>query len=228
MEKYYEFTSNQCTDEWILQRIGRITATNFFNCVHYYGSKLDETLMEIVGLKEKTFSEISLRKMKLGLDGEPFTRKWFEKEYNYDVRCTGLCVPYWNQYIGASPDGICYRSGIETNKTIEIKRPEEMYFDLKNANFLREMGFADEDNSEYRINDRHYCQIQTQLAVLGKEECYYIVDSINNEEKYVQIIKFNQKYWDKIYKKIEEVINNKLIKLIKDNNINFIEIPRND
>ena len=203
-EYYWEHTADQGSQSWLDARKCRCTGTTN-NGKSKFDSE-DDIADYIAGVKEKTFTPESKRRMKLGSDNEYKARLYYEKKYNKQIKEVGLCVPKFNFNLGASVDGII----VGEDGIIEIKCPERLYYDLKKPN--------------PEIKFYHYKQMQFNMAVLRKSFCDYIAYGLDGKV-FVQRIKFDTKYWKELYSQTLSFWNQK-VKPRLDNTKNSPIIPK--
>ena len=128
----------------------------------------------------------------------------------------GLCVPKFNNNIGASVDGII----IESNGIIEIKCPEYMYIELKKytESSKRKPGHS-------HIKPYHYKQMQFNMGCTGTDFCDYIVYS-RDGKRFVQRILFNKKFWNDMYARTVVFWENYVKPIIEEYGIEIIKINK--
>jgi len=193
----------------------RITGSNFGAAAgRSRFSSCKELALEVVGIKEKVFSEESMKNMAHGTKEEPNARRWYENQFGVEVEEIGLVVPKWNFHLGASVDGIVK----DAKGIIEIKCPKKMYAPLTNHMALRSSGWTP-SRPYYRshIWPTHYDQMQGGMAILGMEWCDYIVYSTSDQQVYYERILFNSRYWtESLYPNLQTFLNQELFPLIED------------
>jgi hypothetical protein len=215
---YYLFTAEQRGEDWKNQRLGRLTTTvvnGLYNCGY---EKRQQILREVCGLEERKFDDEAIRLMDQGVKHEPISRKKFSEKYSLDVSEVGFAVPKWNNYIGASTDGIC-----SDDMLLEIKSPEYMYSEIK---FIKNntIAFPQECNPEKRhlVKENHFDQMQMEIAVFGKKGIHYFVDAVKEESSHHVVVDFDLSYWKCAYFQLVRIINQELKKMHKENEIELI------
>lgn len=228
MSTYTMSTAEQPSERWKLERLCRITASLAYDMVtERCKEKLRHKLLICMGIISNHFSDEAIRIMNIGTNNEPVARKYFEEHYckpsRIFVKCVGLVVPTWNNYIGASPDGVCCNlDGTETDFIIEIKSPEYMYEYLKRA--IAMQSFSKLPLSSDIINRRHYTQMQMQMAIMNKRYCFYIVSSVRDNDFIVILVKFDEKFWNDTYSKLKNIITTMLLPLCEEYNVHPVDL----
>ena len=163
--------SQSCSDIWKYQRIGRITASNVFGCLHFTGKNADGSLVKSI-LGQCTYYMSSVPSINHGKKYESKGRDQYlqslrSKHNNVHFEPAGLLVCETDPYIGASPDGLieCQCCG---KGCIEIKCPDtNADKESKHAASLDTKNFYVQDGAPHlkeNISSPYYCQIQCQLA----------------------------------------------------------------
>ena len=65
------------------------------------------------------------------------------------------------------------------------------------------------------IWDSHYDQMQFYLYTYEKQYCYYIVNCITDDTKFLEIVEYNPEYCEYMYKKSDEWLTNSFQKYFK-------------
>ena len=219
-KRSYWLSSNpQGTDEWLADRVGRITMSKLGAVVGHSSfprdlsdeERIDHAAKVIAGLVKEEFSDKSREVMAHGTATEPLAREWHAKKHNYTIVEHGLAVPKWNPYFGASVDGDI----LGTGGIVEIKAPKKMYYPLDD--YLDDISQGRQFPPYYHdhIWATHYDQMQGGMAVFGKQWCDYIVFCTPEDRVFTQRIWFNPHYWvNNLYKPACHFINNKLKPLL--------------
>ena len=212
---YWEHTANQGSQSWLNSR-NRLTASKFDSATsdNPKFDTPDDVAGYILGHKKPTFTEDAIKRMKFGTDNEPRVRDWYCKTYKLKVIETGLAVPKWNLYLGASSDGDVYDENNNCIGVIEIKCPQKMYQPL-----LQAQGQVHNDVFEHKhIWSSHYAQMQGNMAVKQVSWCDYIVADLYADIVIVERVHFNPEYWFKdLYPKLVKFINKYLLEVNKSN-----------
>lgn len=220
---YYLSTSPQGSDEWKRERIGRITMSNIARTAgHSDFDKLSDVAFAetLLGITEKTFSDISKYRMKRGTDHEDIARKKLElelgklKEYkNIKITTAGLAVWKQDQRFGASLDGVVEIDGVESDIGVEIKCPEKMYNNIKK--------YIDSGcKGDLGIYPSHYDQMIGNGIVTNKKHMIYCVYGIDDEQLAWFKIPVDHDYWRyELYPKACEFYEGYMKNKIVENNI---------
>jgi len=216
----------QGTKQWLSERLCRIPASVVLKICRTENEYLESELLYLFGKKERIFDQESLRRINNGKLNEPIARNLLASIAGIKIKEVGVAVPKWNPYICASSDGICYSLNDEDLDLItEIKSPDFMYPLLMSFKFLKFLN----PNLIYPddiINEDHYAQMQMQMAVLGKNNCCYMVNSVSDNQIHYQIVKFNYEYWNNLYSRINWIIYNILIPMCNRSNMFPVEFWR--
>jgi hypothetical protein len=166
-----------------------------------------EVVMDITGIKDKTFTTSSKLAMEHGVVTEPVAREWYSRTRNVQVDEVGLAVPKWEPRIGASIDGDVRGS----DGIIEVKSPKTMYKPLV-AHYTRlQTGWVPPPFYHSHIWDSHYDQMQGGMRVTNKKWCDYIVYATESGRSYVEKVLFNPGYWnDNLWPAIENFLDTML------------------
>lgn len=216
-EHYWISKNPQGTDEWLKDRVGRITMSKLGAVVGHSNfprelnkqERIDRAASTIAGVFKEEFDQRSIDNMSHGTNTEPLARDWYSETYNCKVEEYGLVVPKWNKFFGASVDG-CTKDGI-----IEIKCPKRMYRLLTEHTESVNRGTKYPDNYYDHIFKSHLDQMMGGMAVLNKKYCDYIVFCTPENAVFTQRIYFDPKYWvNELYKPACKFIEYKLKPLL--------------
>lgn len=113
----------QGTPEWLLERIGKISASRVSDVITATGKPsasagkyLDSIIAEmLMGEPIETFISSAMQR---GTELEPEARAWYELQADADVEEVGFCI-HDELDCGASPDGL-----VGTDRGLEIKCPQ--------------------------------------------------------------------------------------------------------
>jgi len=162
-----------------------------------------ETAEYIAGIKEKIFTKEQQDRMDYGTKNEEYARKWYTQQNECIVKEMGFAIPKFDLRIGVSLDGLVLNlDETETDGIIEIKCPQKMYKPLK----LRKEGRLPHTEEYDHIWRSHYDQMQMGMAVFNKKWCDYIVFCIPENNVYIERVFFNQYYWNKVMKLLDDFI----------------------
>ena len=154
--------SEQRTQEWFAERLGKITASRIADVVGKtksggYGAARKNYMAELLcqrltGQQEEKFTSAA---MQHGTDTEPAARAMYMLETGTDVTETGFIPHPTIAMSGASPDGLAGEDGL-----IEIKCPNT----ATHLEFLQ----SRKPKHEYLL------QMQWQMACTGRQWCDFI------------------------------------------------------
>jgi putative phage-type endonuclease len=188
---------DQNSDEWFALRRGKFTASTFKDLfmgkdTQGYKDAIYRVAFErITNTSPESFTN---EYMQRGTELEPEARAWYEFEKETDVLSAGFFE--YNDWIGASPDGLIGDSGL-----IEIKCPK----------FSTMMDYL----IKKELPKTYYYQVHGQLLVTDREWCDFVAYH-PALPKFVLRIERNKEVdkeiLDKLFKAIKEVeqIINKL------------------
>lgn len=137
-----------------------------------------------------------------GIVTEPIARARYCQETKNNVVEAGLAVPKWDPRIGNSSDGEV------GDGELEIKCPDRMYKKLKDHHDRLKTGWVPPKFYHDHIYETHYAQIQGTLKVKGKSWCDYFVYCTYGNILYLERIYFNEEYWNNLYPKVVDFLDN--------------------
>lgn len=212
---YWQHKAVQGSQLWLNSR-NRLTASKF-DAATNDKPKFDtqqDVADYILGRKKPVFTAEAKIRMQFGNDNEPKVRDWYTNTYGYQVIETGLAVPKWNLYLGASSDGDVYDKDGKLIGVIEIKCPTKMYAPLlKMYGQPRENIYAHD-----HIWSSHYAQMQGNMAVKQVLWCDYIVADLYADQVIVERVYWNAEYWNQyLYPRLVKFINTHLLTVDKTN-----------
>ena len=188
---------DQNSDEWFALRRGKFTASTFKDLFMgkdtqgYKDAVYRVAFERITNTSPESFTN---EYMQRGTELEPEARAWYEFEKETDVLSAGFFE--YNDWIGASPDGLIGDSGL-----IEIKCPK----------FSTMMDYL----IKKELPKTYYYQVHGQLLVTDREWCDFVAYH-PSLPKFVLRVERNKEVdkeiLDKLFKAIKEVeqIINKL------------------
>lgn len=178
---YWLSLAAQGTDEWKALRKGRITASRILDVLRDPRC-LNRPVIETEAMRHGTMTE-------------PLAREWYQRVTGNRVDQVGLAIPKWNQRLGASADGLVGSDGM-----IEIKCPLRMYNNVKVYCHLRSKG----REGPLPVSPSHYAQIQTNLAILDRDYCDYVV--YVGDDNFIYRVARDRDYWDKLYRRVVHLL----------------------
>jgi putative phage-type endonuclease len=150
--------SAQGTDEWLLERCGRVTASRIADLMATtrsgFAASRDNYKAQIIaerltGCVAPSFTNSA---MQHGTETEPEARRAYEFYVDRDVQQVGFVAHPQIEMAGASPDGLVGDDGL-----LELKCPNT-------ATHIETLLTG-------RIPDKYHKQMQFQLACTGREWC---------------------------------------------------------
>ena len=164
----------QRTDEWFLQRKGKITSSEVAAIIgkgksssftqtglSYLDEKVDEALTsddEFIFFNNNY--NFSNKAMDWGTMYEPFARDYYSEKYDIEVAECGF-VEY-SELSGGSPDGSTYDNGV-----IEIKCP------FNGANHIQFLKITTAEELK-ALNPKYYWQCVMNTLITGSDYCDFI------------------------------------------------------
>jgi putative phage-type endonuclease len=157
----------QGSDEWIEQRLGKITASRFAECMKNGRTKgsfsvtIDSYLDELVceHLTGRQASTVKTYAMDWGTRWEPVAREYYRTFSKHVVEEVGF-VQLGERLIGGSPDGLCNPQSSDFG-VIEIKCPLTHMPHL----FVVETG---------EMPEEHFWQVQGNMLITGASWCGFV------------------------------------------------------
>ncbi len=101
-------TEEQGSENWLLARRGRITASEIDKALAGKNTKtrkqyIENRVLDLMGIAD--FRD-DAKFFQLGRKHEPFMRGWYQDETGLDVRETGFVLHEEHNWLGVSPDGL--------------------------------------------------------------------------------------------------------------------------
>ena len=214
-QTYWESITEQRSTYWHQERFCRLTASNLASaCGMSSFSTPADLALDITGIKKKVIDEASRKRMDFGTEYEPAARDWFERKYNLTVEEKGLCVPKWQLLMGSSSDGeVKGESAI-----IEVKCPDgDVYKALQEYNHRKKMGWIPPIHYNTHIWTSHYLQMQMNMKVTGRNQCYYIVFCPKFDNVFVDTVLWNPDYWSTVIEPKTNIFINDYLKPLIQN-----------
>ncbi len=117
-------TEDQRSNDWLLARRGRITASSIDKALAGKNTKtrakyIENRVLDLMGIAD--FAD-DARWFALGRKHEPFALGWYQDEYDVDVEETGFILHDEYNWLGASPDGLVGDDGgIEAKFRVSLR-----------------------------------------------------------------------------------------------------------
>ena len=155
--------TEQRTDEWFAERLGKVTASNLHKVLSKtktgYGAERGNYLTQLVleritGQKAESYTNAS---MQWGIEQEPFARAAYEAARGVMVDEVGFIQHPSIEASGASPDGLVGDDGL-----VEIKCPD--------SKTMLEVWL-----SKSPVEGKYNAQMQWQMACADRSWCDYVV-----------------------------------------------------
>lgn len=150
--------------EWLLQRAGKFTGSDFYQYLHVNEKPLSATALTALHKKVlesfgESFDSVKTPAMERGILLEPVARELYIATTFADVQEVGF-IDYENLNAGCSPDGVIYAEGGQIEKIIEIKCPDIVAF----------LKYVDAEN----IPTQYLVQMQFNMFITGAKECDFV------------------------------------------------------
>lgn len=141
----------QGSPEWFEVRKGKMTASHA-QAIGNYGKGLETYILEMMAeyFSSKDKEQFSNIHTDRGNEYEPVAREMYEFERDVEVKQVGFIQ--FNEYVGASPDGLVGDEG-----GIEIKS-------IDDKDYFRHLIFGEKE-----IEKKHLWQIQMNLLITGRK-----------------------------------------------------------
>lgn len=182
-----QYKVEQNSDEWFALRRGKFTASTFKdlfmgeNTQGYKDAIYKVAFERLTNTSPESFTN---EYMQRGTELEPEARAWYEFEKNVEVIKAGFFE--YNDWIGASPDGLVGDSGL-----IEIKCPK----------FSTMMDYL----IKKELPKTYYYQVHGQLLVTDRQWCDFLAYH-PSLPKFVLRVERDKKIDDEILDKLFEAI----------------------
>lgn len=161
--RYYRTLADQCTNDWLELRYGRITGTRVKYLLGHEFQRLYDVIYE--RNQEPALNEYQSYCVRFGLENEPIARENLARELGLTVVEWGLLIDKEYPQLAVSLDGY-----VPTEEaTVEIKCPQRIidnYYQLCEA---REPDF------ERLLPYNYYSQVQLGLFITQARFCYFYV-----------------------------------------------------
>lgn len=181
---------------WREMRHVRLTASNFGKIC-----KLRPTTDRVKTVRGLLYSDFKGNEaVRWGCDHEDVALRCFEDVTGFTVKKCGLFIDESKPFVAASPDGVLESQ----DALVEVKCPftakDMMVEEAVRKGLLKFLGF---DNGKLMLRDNHnyYYQIQGQLNITGRSECYFIVWT--TKDLWFQVIKKDESFWKGCMEKLE-------------------------
>lgn len=147
----------QGSPEWFAARAEKMTASNA-QAIGNYGKGLETYIIDMMAEKYSSAEpyHFSSKDTERGNLLEPIARKIYEFENDVEVRQVGFIE--YNEYVGASPDGLVNEDGGTEIKCID---------DYK---YFRHLLLSEKEKEQMKLVDPgHLWQIQMNLLITGRK-----------------------------------------------------------
>ena len=193
------------TEFWSKQRVGRLTASNFYKICHLREStNKDNTLKELLNYcplpAERTPVQFQWGHDKEQAAIDLYIKKFHKKNQGLCVKNSGLVVNTSWPHLGASPDGIRYCECCG-KRVVEIKS----LFSKRNLPpHIAASEYITKVNGKYQLKTetRWYYQIQGELATTCLKNADLII--YTNKGILVIEVQFNKEFWEGMLKKLTD------------------------
>ena len=202
-------TKQSQSQNWILYRIGRITASNSKKC---WTLKLDnpaistlQSVMKYTNFKGNDATDWGTKSEKKAQ--KAYLERVKDEHTDFCVKDTGLHIDHEAPYLGASPDGLvdckCHGQGL-----LEIKCPSKHRSNLKNY-FKDKKCPIEETAQKMKPTHEYYYQVQMQMMVTKRDYCDFFVWS-KNENLLVRVSR-DKDLIANLRKKYQDVFENVIL-----------------
>lgn len=154
--------TEQRTDEWFAQRLGKVTASRVADVMAKtktgYSASRENYMAQLVveRLTQTKAESFTNAAMQWGTDQEPFARAAYEAAQGVMVEEVGFMSHPTIEMAGASPDGLVGEDGM-----VEIKCPNT-------AGMIEAL-------LTQKVPAKYFAQMQLQMACAGRQWCDYVV-----------------------------------------------------
>jgi hypothetical protein len=189
-QTFYEHKYKQGCKEWLDARDSVIitgTSSSITINLNAFSSTFD-----LMNKRVKEITPEQKVKMDNGHLFEPYLRQYLELFYKIKIKETGFIIPKFDTDIGTSLDGLT------DDAIIEIKTSDDIPFILQRHKQQLDMGFSFDQYYHQHIFASHYCQMQHNMACVGKKVCIYLVFGIQSGKIYIEKVPFNQQFWSEV------------------------------
>ena len=171
---------------WHAEREWRITGSKFGDIARATHRRNMDKLCSSMYNKQ----DLSHPAIVHGRQYESVAIKDFEKKYGIEVQKAGMFICVDHPYLSATPDGLVADSYI-----VEVKCPYTGRNELvrPHSKFFPYLESVDE-KTLLKTTSKHYAQIQGQLALTGRQICYFVVYTF--VDLFVRQIAADREYWD--------------------------------
>jgi hypothetical protein len=192
---YYLSTSPQGSEQWLKERIGRITMSNISNCSYRasYKQPSEDIVNGICGIKKMEAPQNTIY-MDHGIKMEPIIRNWYSEEIiKKPIKEVGLAVWKKDNRFGGSLDG-----EIDSEEGIEIKAPRKMYFKLVEYIESKKKGYKFYNTNHDHIFNSHYDQMTGNGVITNKKYMHYVVVCTDTQNAFIQRFSVDYDLWDNV------------------------------
>lgn len=190
-----ETTGQFANEKYLVHKKNRLTASNFGAVIKRRPWTPCHSLVKTCLGQSSFFSEAA----EYGIAKESVAINLFQKQYNVEVRPSGLWVDDQYGFLGASPDGLIGDDAVVEVKCLyscsksKARNIEEVLSTKKNTCLTI-------TNGQVTLKRRHnyYYQIQGQLNITKRKTCYFIVYINDTIELFVEQIEKDEKLWSDI------------------------------
>lgn len=209
IERLQKATVDQsASTDWLDQRIGRITASNFRSVFTRTNTLAKDPTADPKALIKSLMGYGKMKKtvaMKHGISMEPHAKKAYTRlqarlHNKFTSDKSGLVVSKEDPVLAASPDLLvtcqCSRSECQGGPGLcEIKCPESVKDQIPSAdNWSPLVRIC--DTTQLSHTSPYYSQIQGQMAILGRRYCDLFVYTSHGH--HLERIVFDEEHWDLI------------------------------
>ena len=220
MKIFIRTVGQSLCDEWFLQRVCRISASEKPHFIKTCLLKNLDILARKFVEEQKDLSH--LRAIKHGNKFEKVALLQYKKDFKAEVVPAGLFIKPDKPFLCASPDGVVIKNG-SIEKIVEIKCPytcsTKPIFNEVEGKFNVTYLHKDAEKVTYLSSThKYYTQCQIQMYVCGLSTCdFYVWSPIKSE---LVAVTRDEKFLLQLIPKIEHFYFSYLLKAIMNKDIN--------
>lgn len=192
---------------WLLHRVGRITASNFYTACHTSLEHPAKSFIETIMQYKET---PNVPAIDYGIKNEDSARDLYASDVgkqlheNLYVCKSGLWVDAKVPHLGASPDALvscsCHGNGL-----LEIKCPLKYRHGLDGWD--KDDNFPIAPNNEMKINHKYYYQIQGQMMICNRRWCDLLIYT-ETEKMMVCHVPKDDSFIESMHRSLDVVFHN--------------------
>lgn len=182
----YISSHEQNSPEWEALSFGRISAYWFSACAgQSFFKKKDEAIKRALEILPPPEENDLMRR------GKAYERplvEWFAVTFKVVIRIVGRAIPKWDHDIAASADAL-----VDDDEILEVKVSDDIYIPL--LSYIQAIGLGNRPQGYEHIFADHYNQMQTTMAVYGRNWSNYLVYGQKTNRYFHQKVPFDESYF---------------------------------